>query len=674
MLLAAGSLGVASVAPELAGAAPAGAGSNWTVYHQNGLGTGVDPAGTDLNPVHAAWTSPALDGQIYGEPLVESGLVYVATENDTVYALSATTGAVVWSTHIAAPVPSSDLPCGDIGPSVGITSTPVIDPARNEIFVVADELTGTSGASHHLVGLNLSSGATLLDTIADAPGSQPLAQLQRPGLALDAGRIIVGYGGNAGDCGTYHGWLVGIPEGGGAMATFEVAAGDNQGAIWMGGAAPIVDGSGNIWVATGNSAFTSSGDAYDNSDGVIELNSGLQREQFFAPSTWYSDNGSDLDLGSSSPSLLAGGLVFQAGKSHNAYVMSQSSLGGIGGQRALASSYCASDVDGGSAISGDTVYTPCESGVVATSVTSTSVTVDWRSTVSGGPPILAGGFLWTISQGSGRMYALNLANGAAVQTISLGSIANHFPTPTVADGLLLAAATNTVDAFAASPQSFTVRPGSASLISVGANGSVYAVGSNSVPGGHGLWRWNGSGWNPFPGGAIRVAVDPSGNPWIINSAEEIAHFSGGVWTLFPGRATAISVGANGSVWVIGNNRLTGGFGIFHWNGSSWVEVPGAATAIAVDAAGNPWVVNSLGRIYHWGPGGFVPNPGGARDIAAGADGAVWVIGLNPVPGGFGIWRWDGANWTQVPGGAVSIAVNPGGLPWVVNSAAQIFSY
>ena len=71
---------------------------------------------------------------------MSGGRVFAATENDTVYALSASTGAVIWSRHLATPVPASSLPCGDIGPTVGITGTPVIDPARGEIFVVADEL------------------------------------------------------------------------------------------------------------------------------------------------------------------------------------------------------------------------------------------------------------------------------------------------------------------------------------------------------------------------------------------------------------------------------------------------------------------------------------------------------------------------------------------------------
>ena len=97
-----------------------------------------------VDTARRAWTSPPLNGQLYGEPLVYDGRVYVATENDYAYALSATNGRVVWSRHVASPVPSSDLPCGDISPSVGVTGTPVIDPTRNEIFFVADELVGGS--------------------------------------------------------------------------------------------------------------------------------------------------------------------------------------------------------------------------------------------------------------------------------------------------------------------------------------------------------------------------------------------------------------------------------------------------------------------------------------------------------------------------------------------------
>ncbi len=697
-LVGAGLAGVTQVGPDLAGAAGAGFGSSWTVYHHDGVGSGVDPLGTVLNPARPAWSSAALDGQIYGEPLVEDGRVIVATENNTVYALAANTGAVMWSTHIAAPVPSADLPCGDIGPTVGITSTPVIDPARHEIFVVDDQLTAAKGASHHLVGLDLFTGEPLINTPADPSGSHPLVQLQRPGLALDAGRVLIGFGGNDGDCEfgseLYHGWLAAIPESGGPMLTFETAsdtsAGDSQGAIWMGGAAPIVDGSGNIWVATGNSQFNTTSDpsgTYDNSDGVIELNANLSRVQFFAPSNWRNDNASDLDLGSSSPSLIAGGLVLQAGKSRIAYVMSQSSLGGVGDELASVGSYCGSTVDGGSAIVGDTVYAPCEAGVVRTDVTPgnpPTITSTWQTTTgAGGPPILAGGLVWTINDGNGTLYGLDPATGTLVQSFGLGSIANHFPTPSVADGLLLAPAGNMVKAFEGSAglppappaPTFIAHSGSATNISVGADWSVWVVGTTpAAGGGHRIYHWNGNGWTPVGGSAVRISVDPAGNPWVVDASDQIYHLGPTGWTHLGGSATDISVGANGSLWAIGAGAQLGGFGIYHWNGQVWVKVPGGAVTIAVDPSGNPWAINSAGEIMHWVGGRFVRFPGSARDIAVGADGSVWVIGANPMPGGFGIFRGIGSGWAEVPGGAVRIAVDPHGFPWVVNSAGQIFSY
>ncbi len=449
----------AAARPTVTSATSSGS-SDWPVYHQDGLGSGVDQAGTSLTSASPAWTSVALDGQIYGEPLVAKSLVIVATENDTVYALSASTGAIVWHTHIATPVPSGDLPCGDISPTVGITSTPVIDPALGEVFVVADESTSGSGAAHHLVGLNLSTGAVVLDTAVDPSGSHPLYQLQRPGLALDDGQVIIGFGGNDGDCESpsapYHGWLVAVPEGGGTMKTFEVASnsGDSQGAIWQGGAAPVVDASGNIWVATGNSAFTASTDPYDDSDGVLELSSSLSLEQSFAPSDWYADNGGDRDLGSMAPALLTNGLVFQAGKSQTGYLLSQATLGGVGGQLATASSYCGNDVDGGAAVVGNVAYVPCRSGVVATETSGSpaTITVLWQtSTGSGGPPIVAGGLVWTINYSNGYIYGLDPSTGNSVESFSLGSVANHFPTPTAVGDLLLAASSDQVHAFKGPP-------------------------------------------------------------------------------------------------------------------------------------------------------------------------------------------------------------------------------
>ena len=125
--------------------------SSWTTYDQNGLRTGVDASGASFSPPTAAWTSPALDGSLFGQPLIYANRVFAATENDTIYALAADTGAVLWSKHLATPFSPSTVPgiCGDIDPTVGITGTPVIDTARDEIFVVATEQV-PGGASHHL--------------------------------------------------------------------------------------------------------------------------------------------------------------------------------------------------------------------------------------------------------------------------------------------------------------------------------------------------------------------------------------------------------------------------------------------------------------------------------------------------------------------------------------------
>jgi outer membrane protein assembly factor BamB len=436
----------------------AAAASSWTVYHDNPAGDGVAPSVSAFDTDTRAWTSPVLDGQIYGEPLVYAGRVYVATENDTVYALSASTGAMAWSAHLGNPVPSSSLPCGDITPSAGVTGTPVIDPSRGEIFVVADELTDGSPA-HRLVGLSTSSGHVEMSQDVDPPGAVPADLLQRTGLTLDAGQVVFGMGGNDGDCATYRGRVIAVPETGGTPKIFTVdaAPGESQGAVWMGGAAPVVDSSGNIWVSTGNGSVYSYTHAYDDSDSVLELSSSLKLLQFFAPSTWATNNSRDLDM-SIAPVLLPGNQVLLAGKSRIVYLLDGAHLGGIGHQEAtlgasgnaIAGSACSDDIDGGAAVVGTTVYLPCLSGIIAIRATSSSPALHllWSSGAGGGPPIVAAGLVWTIGQ-NGVLYGLDPATGTVRQQVTIGVPANHFPTPSVADGLLLAPAADHVVAFAA---------------------------------------------------------------------------------------------------------------------------------------------------------------------------------------------------------------------------------
>jgi len=443
------------------------------------LGTVATPA--------PAWASPALDGQIYGEPLVSAGRIYVATENDTVYALSPATGQVAWSRHLAAPVPASSLPCGDIAPTAGITGTPVIDPARREIFVVADEEVRGRPA-HVLAGLSTATGRVEMTRDVDPPGADTSALLQRTGLNLARGRVVFGFGGNYGDCATYRGRVVSVPETGGTPAMFTVDGkpGESQGAVWMGGAAPAVDSAGHVWVSAGNGSVYRASRGYDDSDSVLELSPSMRLLQYFAPASWASDNSRDLDL-SAGPALLPGGQVLIAGKSAIAYLLDGAHLGGIGGQLASAQPVCGADIDGGTAVTGRTVYLPCAGGIVAVRVTASppGVRLRWNSRTGGGPPIVAGGLVWTISQ-AGWLYGLDPRTGRVRQRAPLngpsGTDANHFPTPGAGAGLLLAPAGNRVYAFRAGGSGSTpASTGSASTGSASTGPSVHATVHQGTP-------------------------------------------------------------------------------------------------------------------------------------------------------------------------------------------------
>jgi polyvinyl alcohol dehydrogenase (cytochrome) len=449
--LAGGGLAGGTATAESGSSRPGAAGS-WTVYHHDPAGSGVAGPMGSIRTDARAWTSPVLDGDIYGEPLVFAGRVYVATESNTVYALSAATGKADWSAHLGPPVPAEALPCGNITPTVGITGTPVIDAARREIFVVADVLTRGRPA-HLLVGLRTASGKRTMTRAVDPPGANTAALLQRTGLTIAAGRVVFGFGGNFGDCSSYRGRVVAVSEAGGPPAYFTVDAApdESRGAIWMGGAAPVVDAGGNLWVTAGNGSVTSSAQGYDNSDSVLKLSPSLRLLGFFAPSSWAEDNASDLDM-STGVALLPGGQVVAAGKSRIAYLLSAARPGGIGGQQAMLASVCDGDVAGGTAVLGRTVYLPCLSGIAAVRARSDppSLHLLWSSDAGGGPPIVAGGLVWTIGQ-DGTLHGLDPASGNVLRQASVGEQANHFPTPSAAGGLLLAPTARQVVAFAAAP-------------------------------------------------------------------------------------------------------------------------------------------------------------------------------------------------------------------------------
>ena len=432
--------------------------SSWLTYHMNLARDGYDedePSYQTVAP-SLAWKSQMLDGAIYAEPLIYKGSVYAVTENNSVYALSETTGQIVWRTNLGAPVPGNTLPCGDIDPS-GITSTPVIDPNLDEIFVVAYLY---PQQNHVLFALNTGDGGIIFQRNVNPPGVSPLTEQQRAALSLANDTIYIPFGGLAGDCGVYHGYLLGVHEDNSSPTLSYQVPTMREGAIWA--PAGVAIDSNGIYAATGNGASNTS--AYDFSDAVVHLSFNLTETDYFAPANWVMLSNYDLDLGSVDPTLLGNNTIFQIGKQGIGYLLNESNLGGVGGQE-----YSAQVCDGsygGTAYVPPVIYVPCTNGMFAITISESpnpSFAVLWNNTnFDAGSPIVAGGAVWTIDQSTGMLYALNPSTGATAFKYQLGGVSvgnstitfkyllgavEHFETPSSAGGLVFAGAADSIYAF-----------------------------------------------------------------------------------------------------------------------------------------------------------------------------------------------------------------------------------
>jgi outer membrane protein assembly factor BamB len=368
--------------------------------------------------------------------------VIAATENDTVYAVR--DGRTVWSAHLGAPVPLSALPCGNIDP-LGITGTPVVDPAARTVFVVA-ELAGP--IRHELVALDTTSGRVRWRRAVDPAGSHPDVEQQRAALALAGGRVWVALGGLDGDCGPYHGKVVGVgTDGTGNLVVHQVPS-TREGGIWA-PSGPAVGPQGHLFVAVGNGEATSG--AWDGSDSVLELDTSARVVSSFAPVGWAEENARDADLGSMGPLLLPRGLVVAGGKAGDVYVLRQGALGGIGHPLAHwqgCTPFGGPAADTTTAARGFAVaYLPCTDGVTALRVdlASGAVTKLWQapSTVAGSP-VVAGDAVFAVDRNAGRLVALDSATGRQRAAADIGPV-NRFATPLLFGG---AAFVGTLDGIA----------------------------------------------------------------------------------------------------------------------------------------------------------------------------------------------------------------------------------
>jgi hypothetical protein len=315
-----------------------------------------------------------LNGKVDAQPLFLSGVaiagqgthdvVYVVTEHDNVYALDSATGAVLWqvSTLSNGESTSDTHGCGQVSPEIGITSTPVIDRTRGPngaIYVVA--MSKNSGGSYfqRLYALDVTSGAQLFGgphTItASYPGTgdhssggnvlfDPGQYKERAGLLMIGGNIYTTWASHC-DFRPYTGWIMSFDADTlAAVSVLNITPNGNEGAMWMSGAAPAADSSGNIYLLDGNgtmdttldtNGFPSKGD-FGNCFCKISTSNGLKVADFFAVSNTLSESNADTDLGSGAamvlPDLSDGSgntlhLALGAGKDGNIYVVNRDDMG-----------------------------------------------------------------------------------------------------------------------------------------------------------------------------------------------------------------------------------------------------------------------------------------------------------------------------------------------------------
>jgi hypothetical protein len=324
-----------------------------------------------------------VDGAVYAQPLWVANLkmsgatrnvVFVATQHDSVFAFDADASPCIqlWKSSLidgahGAASGESTIPAGttgnlvglhfgDLTPEVGITGTPVIDPARGILYVVSKSMNSAGTRFYQrLHAINLLTGGEEAGspvTIAGAyPGTgdggttvtfDPRSQNQRPGLALVNGTVYVGWGSHE-DGPKFYGWLMGYTyDGSGFTQSHVFNAGPNtrNAGIWMSGSAPAADSANHLYVVTGNGVFDANSAAPPNNDygdSFLKLSPELIVLSYFTPSDEYEDLVQNNDFGAGAVILvdLPEGSSFAhaavaGGKDGTLFVINRDDPGGFG--------------------------------------------------------------------------------------------------------------------------------------------------------------------------------------------------------------------------------------------------------------------------------------------------------------------------------------------------------
>jgi len=346
-----------------------GAGVNIPMFHVDASRSGLNPNETTLTPSNVSSAtfgklfSVLVDGYVYGTPLIMSNLtvngathnvLYVATENDSVFAFDSDTGAALWHQTLLqsgeGPIP------GPINPYEGVTGTPVIDTTSNTLYVVSVQLPPRAAAYFRLNALNITTGAITNSTVINASvpatnsdankttGMETLGTncIQRAALQLAYGNVYIGFGG------CHSGWLLAYDESSlSQVGVFNMSPNDDgegayasAGGVWMGGGGPVADGNGNIFVTTGNGPYDPTAlPANDNTpgagawaDSVLKFNATLNLEDSFTPQDYVFMDCADADLASGGllmiPAGPAQGQLVAGGKMGKLYFLNNTDLGG----------------------------------------------------------------------------------------------------------------------------------------------------------------------------------------------------------------------------------------------------------------------------------------------------------------------------------------------------------
>jgi hypothetical protein len=327
-------------------------------WHFDNARSGLNATETALTPqtvspqTFGKLFSYNVDGYVYAQPLVVGGLtvngathnvVFVVTENDSVYAFDADTygsGTPLWQVSLLK-TGETPLTNGPIQPVEGVTSTPVIDVTSKTMYVVSMQTSGGTG-TFRLHALNITTGAEMsgspVEVQASVPGTNQDSQdgivylttacLQRAALLLANGSIFMGFG----SC--HSGWLLSYDENTLAQTgVFNMSPNLNgegpyasAGGVWMGGGGPVADGSGNIYITTGNGPYDGQ-TAFGES--VMKFDSQLHLLDHFTPYDYEYMDCADADLAAGGLLLIPGSTeALAGGKTGKLYLVNTTDLGG----------------------------------------------------------------------------------------------------------------------------------------------------------------------------------------------------------------------------------------------------------------------------------------------------------------------------------------------------------